>query len=71
MKLKRQHSPRCWNVAGPPTCAFDTPSKAGLSSHGRRTRHAPVGARRVYVPLGVMPIDLDPRPDGEDSAQSR
>ncbi len=54
-----------------PLIAFDTPSKGGISSHGRRTRHAPVGARRVYVPLGVMPIDPDPRPDGEDSAQSR
>jgi large subunit ribosomal protein L34 len=32
---------------------FDTPSRAALSSAGRRTRHALSGARRVCVPLGV------------------
>ena len=33
---------------------FDTARNRGLSSPGRRTRHAPMGAGRVRVPYGVI-----------------
>jgi ribonuclease P protein component len=59
-------------LAGPrpaparPRAVFDTRSRPGLSSAGRRRAMCLEGRRRVCVPLGEDGHDRPRRPDGED-----